>query len=462
MIANIFKIKCLIKGCFGIRASKFVFRKKLGAYLPVIMMVATLFMGLSIAVLTLSLSNLKLAKNHERSISALDIAESGINYYMWHLSHNNKDYCDGNVCQGEGPYGPYVHDYKDADGKVLGAYEITITPPILGDTVTRIRSVGLLSNSTKKRTLTAELGMPSFARFSFLTNTECWFGVNESTEGPIHSNVGIHFDGTANGVVSSSNSTYIPSSSYGGDGHTTRDGVWGNGSPKNFWVFPVPKIDFNQVSVDFINLRTKADMGGIHLASSNSRGYFLKLRADKKIDIYRVSRERSSGITTNFIETKDAPGNGILYAEDNLWIDGVWSERITIAAHTSGNSAPIIKIKDNLTYSAKDGTASIGLVAEGNIEVSEYAVTNLEIDAAMLSQTGHVWFPNVNGVIKNSINVYGSIATNLDWTWTWVSGSTVTSGYRTTHQAFDPYLSLTPPPEFPTTGTYAILNWREE
>lgn len=457
-----FNIKYLRLKIFEPLSSVSVVRNKPGAYLPVIMMVATLFMGLSIAVVTLSLSNLKIAKNHERSISALDIAESGINYYMWHLSHNNKDYCDGNECTGEGPYGPYIHEYKDDDGKVLGAYEITITPPVLGETVTRVRSVGKLLDSSKKRILTAELGMPSFARFSFLTNTECWFGANETTEGPVHSNVGIHFDGTANGVVSASNATYTPSSSYGGDNKTTRDGVWGNGGPENFWVFPVPKIDFNQVSIDFINLRTKSDMGGIHLTSSNSRGYYLKLKADKKIDIYRVSRERSSGITTNFIETKDAPSNGIIYVEDNVWVDGTWPERITVAAHNSNNSQPVIKIKDNLLYSAKDGTASIGLVAEGNIEVPEYSVTDLEIDAAMLSQTGHVWFPYANGVTKNSINVYGSIATNLDWTWTWVSGSTVTSGYRTTHQAFDPYLSLTPPPEFPTIGTYAILNWREE
>ena len=433
-----------------------------GAYLPVIMMVATLFMGLAIAVVTLSLSNIKLAKNHERAISALDIAESGINYYMWHLSHNNKDYCDGNVCEGTGPYGPFIHEYKDQSGKVLGSYEITITPPILGDNVTRIRSVGHIDNSDKKRTLTAELGMPSFARFSFLTNSECWFGNGETTEGPVHSNVGVHYDGAANGVVSSSNLSYTPSSSYGGDGHTVRDGVWGNGGPINYWVFPVPTVDFNKISVDFTNLRTKAIINGIHYDKSSSQGYYFHLRIDNKIDVYRVSRERTSGITTNFIETKNAPSNGILFAEDNVWVDGTYNNKITIVADTPGSGTPAIKIKDNLLYQAKDGNSSIGLVAEGNVEVPQYASNNLEIDAALLSQTGHVWYPYVFGAIKNNIQVYGSISTLQTWTWTWVSGSIVTSGYRTTSQTYDPYLTLNPPPEFPTTGTFAILSWREE
>ena len=246
-----------------------------------------------------------------------------------------------------------------------------------------------------------------------------------------------------------------------GDGHV-HDGVWGDGGPISYWVFPVPRVDFNRISIDFTNLRQKAVAEGIYLSRSSSRGYYLRLRSDDKIDIYRVSRERTSGITTNFIETRDAPSNGILYVEDNVWVDGTYNNQVTIAAHTPGSGAPTIKIKNNLLYQTKDGSSSIGLVAEGNIEVPEYASDNLEIDAALLSQTGHVWYPYVFGAIKNNIQVYGSISTLQTWTWTWVSGSTVTSGYRVTSQTYDPYLTLTPPPAFPTTGTYAILSWREE
>ncbi len=447
------KLKNTIKNFLTVRSR--------GAYLPAIMMASILFIAFAVAVIAIATSDLGLTNKHQKSISALDIAEAGVNYYMWHLSHDNKDYCDGETCVGEAPYGPYTHDFTDPTGKVLGTYELYITPPSLGESVTTVKSIGRVNNTSGNRTVIAELGMPSFARYAFLVGTECWFGSDETTNGPVHSNVGVHFDGTANGIVSASNETYTPATEFGGDGQV-HDGVWGNGGPTSYWVYPVPTVDFNRVSIDFTNLQQKADIGGIHLTKASSLGYYLRLRSDGKIDIYRVSRERSTGITTNFLETRNKPGNGIIYVEDNVWVDGTYNDKVTIAAHTSKSGEPYIKIKDNLLYSAKDGSASIGLVAEGDIEVPEYAANDLEIDAALLSQTGHVWYPYVSGYIKNSIEVYGGISTYLTWTWTWVSGSTVVSGYRNTTQTYDPYLTLAPPPEFPTTGSYAILSWREE
>lgn len=427
------------------------------------MIASVLFLALATAVAGFAISNLKMAKTHERDISAMEIAEAGVNYYMWHLAHNNKDYCDGNTCPaGSGPYGPYTHEYKDQSGKVIGTYDLYITPPGLGDAVTTVRSVGKLENQILDRIVIADLGMPSFSRYAFITATECWFGPNETTNGPVHSNVGIHFDGTANGIVSATSETYRPTSNFGGDGQI-HDGVWGTGGPTSYFVFPVPAVDFNRVSVDFTNLKTKSkETGGIYLADSKSRGYYLKLRTDGKIDEYRVSGERSSGITTNFIATVDGPTNGIVYVEDDVWVDGTYNGRITVAAYKPKSGTALIKVKDNLLYSAKDGTAAIGLVSQGNIEIPDYAATNLEIDAALLSQTGHVWFPNSNGPVKNSISIYGGIASNLYWTWSWVSGTRVIAGYKVTSQQYDPYLTLSPPPEYPTTGTYAILSWREE
>ena len=440
---------------------KLAYGRSRGAYLPAIMMSSILFIALAVSVISISTADLRLSSKHEKTISALDIAEAGVNYYMWHLSHDNRDYCDGQTCTGDAPYGPYTHEFSDPSGKILGTYELYLTPPALGESVTTVKSIGRVNNTTGDRTVIAELGMPSFARYAFLISTECWFGANETTNGPVHSNVGVHFDGTANGIVSASQESYTPASEFGGDGHV-HDGVWGSGGPQNYWVYPVPTVDFNRVSIDFVNLSQKSDTGGIHLAKSNSQGYYLKLRNDNKIDIYRVSRERTTGITTNFLRTENTPGNGVMYVEDNVWVDGTFNGRITIAAHTSKSGEPTIKIKDNLVYTAKDGTSSIGLVAEGNIEVPGYAASTMEIDAALLSQTGHVWFPYVSGAVKNNISVYGSISSYLTWTWTWVSGSTVLSGYRNTSQSFDPYLTLEPPPEFPTTGSYAILSWREE
>lgn len=438
-------------------------RRHKGSLLPLVLIASFLFIAFAYALVAIAMSNVNTARYHEKTISALEVAEAGVNYYMWHLSHSNTDYCDGNPCPPQPPYGPYTHDYKTEDGTVLGQYTLTITPPAPGDAIVQVKSVGKINNSSANRTVVAEVGMPSFARYAFLTATESWFGDTETTNGPVHSNIGVHYDGTANGIVSSSSKTYVPSSSFGGDGHTSHDGVWGTGGPTGFWVFPVPTVDFNHVSVDLTKLQDEAQLSGILLGSSGKLGYYLKLKLNNTIDVYRVIKESTSGITTSFIKTYNEPINGIIYVADNVWVDGTYSKPLTLAAATSSGQNAKIKIKDNLLYPAKDGSVKIGLIAKGNIEVPRYAPSTLEIDAALLSQNGHVWFPYVNGAVKNSITIYGSVSSFDYWTWSWVNGSgQVISGYQNTTQTYDPYLTLGPPPQFPTTGSFTILAWKEE
>jgi len=424
-------------------------------------MISTIFLAFVGALMGIALSNVKRATHHEKLVSELNIAEAGINYYLWHLSHNKEDYCDGATCPQNPPYGPYHHDYTNASGEIIGSFDLTITPPDQGDSTVEIKSVGKMLNSKSERTIIAEIGVPSFAKYAFLSNTESWFGDNESTAGPVHSNVGIHFDGIANGLVTASSKKYTPTSTFGGDG-SEYDGVWGEGGPKGYWVFPVPAVDFNKISADLAAIKTEANTGGVFLDNSKSSGYHIILKEDGSFDLYLVSKERSSGITTEFVRNYPKPAKGVVYVNDNVWVSGTYSGKITIAAEKSSGQSAKIKIHDNLLYKAKDGSAAIGLVSQGNIEVPSYATGTLEIDAALLSATGHVWFPYADNAVKDTITVYGAIATFDYWTWTWVSGTTTLAGYAHTNQTYDPFLTLSPPPQFPTTGTYAILNWKEE
>lgn len=437
-------------------------RYRKGSYLPIILIASVLFLAFASALIGLAMANIKRSANQEKAVSNLNIAEAGVNYYMWHLSHDDKDYCDGSACTGVSPYGPYIHDYKNSQGEIIGTYSLYIKPPAQGEASVQVRSIGKALNSKSESIVVADIGMPSFARYSFVSNTECWFGENETTNGPVHSNVGVHFDGTSNGIVSASLKTYKPASSFGGDGQY-HDGVWGKGGPKGFWVYPVPAVDFDKVSVDLNNLKIEAQKGGIYLDSSKSLGYYLKLN-NNSIEVYKVTRERSSGISATLLSIKSAPQNGVIFVNDNVWIDGTYNGKLTVAASLSqGNQSARISIKDNLLYAAKDGSANIGLISEGDITVPEYAAANLEIDGALLAQNGHVWFPNVAGVVKNSISIYGSIASNLTWTWSYAdSTGRIVSGYQTTAQTYDPYLTLSPPPQFPTTGSFVLLSWRQE
>lgn len=56
-----------------------------GAYSPIIMIASVLFLGLATAIAGFALSSFRDAKSHEKTVSALDVAEAGVNYYIWHL-----------------------------------------------------------------------------------------------------------------------------------------------------------------------------------------------------------------------------------------------------------------------------------------------------------------------------------------------------------------------------------------
>ena len=399
----------------------------------------------------------------ERSERALEVAEAGINYYLWHLAHNSTDYQDGNT-GGTGPtYGPYTHNYYDNDGNLIGDYELSITPPANGSTITTVQSIGEVPGYPATRTILAQLGQPSFSNYIFLSNTELNFSPTSTTTGPVFSNSGIQFNGTNNGPVTSARATYV--SAYDGNTH---NGVWGTGGPTSQWSYPVPSIDFTQVTVNLSNLQTLGQAsGGVYLNGSGALGWYLNLRSDGTIDIYKVTSETSSGLTKTFVRNQAAPTNGILFSTETLWISGTnWPGRITIAAaKLPDNSATrkSINIVDNLTYAAKDGSDVIGLVAQADIFVPRYVPNTLEADAAVLAQYGSVGYDTTNGGLKTSFTLYGGIAQNQNnYGFKTTGCGSYCTGFPTTAYNFDSHLIYAPPPQFPTTGNYSILNWREQ
>jgi len=478
----------------------FVFRSQnQGGALIFLIVITALF---SVLMLPL-LDNVVLRFNFLRIVidreQALQIAEAGINYYQWRLVHFPGDYQDGT-----GQPGPYVHDFIDTDTQqITGQFSLNIIPPPVGSTVVTIQSTGWTVRSpTAKRTITVQFGVPSLAKYSFLSNTPIWIGDKESVTGQFMSNNGIRFDGTGNAAIQSTKSAYdpeIPGSGYycpswqGSPCPAWKDGIWCNPDPpahpevKNFWQFPVPNVDYSSLTSDLATMKTSAEEAGIYLPPSNKQGYSLVFDNDGTVTIYRVDTLRSnpkgydlSCSCWNYRYTDynnrtvlsgynryPLPVNGIIYAEDNVWVEGTVRGRVTVAAAIlpySFSTAPSIYIPRNIVYSAKDGSNSLGLIAQRSVVVTYYAADNLEINAAMIAQNGSAQFFYWKNNIKNSITVYGSIMTNTPWTWTWVNSSgTVVSGYRYTYSNYDPDLLYAPPPSFPlSTSGYQQLNWRSD
>lgn len=421
-----------------------------GFTIPAVLSIMIAVGILGTAVLMVIMNNFFVVGNNVKSQQAFNIAEAGINYYLWHLSHNSTDYQDGTggpstPVAGLG-YGPYVHNYVDDNAKTTGTYTLYVNPQGTGSTIVTIRAIGKVTGSKITRTVQAQIGATSFANFAVASDTALWFGSTETADGPVFSNQGVRMDGKNTSTVSSANSTYVPSSQLGGNGSTSHPGVWCDTSvttpincntrSKADWLFPTAAIDFNQVSGSLCTIKKvafAADPSTASLATQStacsqtpvtrtasylpqrsssantSRGYLIQLNTNNTYDIYNVNNENDTktsytdALNTQAVATGIAvPSSGVIFAEDNVWVrtNPTFHGRVTIAAgRLATNNVADIHVADDLLYSTKNGQDAIGLVAENDIDIAPYAAPatgnfTLEVDAASLAQTGSVQYPS--------------------------------------------------------------------
>jgi hypothetical protein len=187
------------------------------------------------------------------------------------------------------------------------------------------------------------------------------------------------------------------------------------------------------------------------------------------------------------------PASGVIFAEDNVWVrtNPTYAGRVTIGSGrlASATATTEIGIVDDLLYTTKNGTTSIGLVSEGNINISPYAAPTtgaftLEINGALLAQTGRVLYPGeykTNSAVcsrgwvnpNQNLYFYGSVSVRTTWTWSWYQGGSscgdavndgtgqYISGFLYNTTEYDENLMYNAPPNFPLTSTHSILSWRE-
>jgi Tfp pilus assembly protein PilX len=409
---------------------KFVPKLNEDGFSMVLVLTFILIAGIiSVATVNAIINNLSLASNNNQSQQAFNVAEAGINYYLWHLNVNPNDYKDGqstpstpNPTLG---YGPYVHNYIDSSGNTIGTYTLWISPTGGGSTVVTVRSIGQINGSSVTRTVDAKLGVPSFASYAVASDTALWFGSTESADGPVQSNQGIEMDGPNDAEISSTNATYVPpdglhSTNYpNGESHP---GVWCdisvvtpancNTRDKSQWVSPVPSIDFNQVTTSLCTMkktafgdnsatsslanlsnacsqvpatRTNAYIPETSSSSSATKGYLIILNNNQTYDLYKVNSENdtlspyTSALNKTLIATQiSLPPSGVIFVEDNVWVlsavGSSFDGRVTIASgRLATDSNTSIVIAGPIIYSNKNGTDALGLVAYDSVFIAPYA-----------------------------------------------------------------------------------------
>lgn len=460
-----------------------------GSVTPLILIIATSFIMIIYGLLFVLGIQMESANRQTASEKALSIAEAGVNYYRWHLAHDPEDFKDGTTNNG-----PYVHEYKDPQGTTIGSYSLTITPPQNGSTIVTIESTGWTGEYPHvKRTIKAQYGIPSLAEFSFVSNASAWYGAGSIVNGKVHSNNGIRMDGTNTSTVSSAQDTYQCGTETGCLPPTSKPGVWGSGGDSSLWQYPVPIIDFDSIAVDFDSMRTAAQNSGLYLDNSNASGYHLIFSSDGTVTVKKIlsttnirgysvpgqglgqfgqggCRDTNQQISSEtFVGTYNVSDVPIIFAEDDLWVEGTVKGRITVAAVrfpiTSSNA--VIWIPNNITYTAYDGSDILGLVAQNNIYFAKDIPDYFQVDAILIAQKGnimrHDYYEGCGGTtnaVRQRLTINGSLISYYKSYWNF--GSAPDSGFRERVINFDYNSLYNPPPYFPTSGEYEFISWSEE
>jgi hypothetical protein len=440
-----------------------------------------------------SVTSLKVVQQTLHREVAFHIAEAGIDYYRWHLAHDPEDFEDGT-----GGPGPYVHDFEDKNGTVIGSFSLEITPPEPGSTLVVIESTGTaLANPGVTRTIRSQLAIPSLAKYSVVANADIRFGGGTEVFGPIHSNGGIRFDGFAHNIVSSAKETYEDD-----DGDACTFDSWGvhtclspsdpaptlepPARPDVFAAgrdYPIPQVDFDGFTTDFADMKDAAIANGHYYGPSGRQGYQITLNTDDTYTIEEVRRVYNSPHSwcyssqanwgtwsvrrTRNSSTHSFPSDGVIFVEDDLWVRGqIDGARLMIGAAEfpdNPSDRKSITVNEDLLYTNYDGTDTIGLMAQLNINAGLYSEDDLRVDAAMVAQHGRIgrfyyssWCGSYHD--RDTYTSYGMIGTNQRYGFAYTDNT----GYDIRNLIYDGNLLYSPPPSFPLTSeTYAILSWEE-
>ncbi|MEK7552381.1 MAG: hypothetical protein AAB534_03115 [Patescibacteria group bacterium] len=477
-------------------------------------------------------ANIKLAKRSILREKSIQIAEAGVDYYRWHLAHDPQDFTDGT-----GNPGPYIHDFNDKNGVKIGTFSLSITPPLSGSTIVTIESTGtVVEDLSIQRTIRTRLAIPSLAKYAFVSNSDMRFGAGTEIFGQIHSNGGIRFDGLSHNIISSARSDYDDPDHAGGNEfgvHTHVNAPPGTGINDTFRPneappttpvpyrpdvfeagrqFPVPAVDFVGLTTDLAQIKASAQSSGRYFAASGGLGYRIVFNpvsnGTDTFSIYRINTLRNppggctkpaapappatdtqigwgtwsigtTGGSTTLIGTYQIPSNGLIFVEDHAWVSGtINGDRVTVASGRFPDVAATrtsITMTDSLNYTNTNGTDVIALIAQNNINIGLYSADSLDIDAALIAQSGRVgrYYYNTScssSYHRQQINLYGMIATSQRYGFTytgsnWNCGGTIGnigSGYCTRNIVYDANLLFGPPPSFPlTSDQYSTISWEE-
>ena len=423
--------------------------------------------------------------------------------------------CDGEPC--------YEHDYYNPQGELTGKFILEIRAKkicgkILGVYVNSYGSTEKYPDL--KRKVEVKYASTSIAEFGSIIDEAVWRAEEEATSGKFHTNKGIRMDAANNSLVTSAVSEWECDSSFAchsgscPDGCVDKgsncqcDGVCGAGSPKDLWRFPAPPFDFTAITQDLDGIKTLAqnmtEGKGYYPPSvdlnPNGKGYHIIFNGDGTFNIKIVTgvngiwpaydlKEKDWITSFEEIQSEDflvqnvqLPCDcGLIYVEDNLWVEGVIEGKITVASANLINPSinPSIFIVGDLEYTNLDGSDSLAMIAEENILITldcDQGSTNpdeIVLRGVFVAQNGYFgrrgywdWAGSEDKRIRDELINYGTIVSHIRGEVTYLSCQgmeCIFSGFREWNCYFDQNLSRDPPPLLPyVSEELELISWEEK
>lgn len=461
-----------------------------GTLLILVLVFGGIFLSIIAAFIGSVVTQGKLVTFKYEQARATEIAEAGINYYKWRLAHYPDDVTDGT-----GLPGPYVHVYTDPVDGPIGEFSLSIASSTYCGSIASIEvtSTGhTYEDPLAKSTISARYARPTVAEYSFITDESVWYGDDRVITGPVHSNQGIRMDGYHNSYIGSGQASWTCTSSFGCSPSQTVNGVFtttANATPGLF-TFPISPVDFNGLTLDLADMKTKAQAAGIYYGPSTGYGYRVIFNGDGTVTIRRVnstssywaystaegwhSDERNVIGSTSFVATRtidsDCP---LLYLEDKVWLEGSITQKVALAAaNLSSGSQTNIVINDDVEY-VTGTNAGLLAIAEDDVDVGLVVPYDMQADGIFIAQNGRFGRNHYDTaylvssldpyVIRGTLTRVGSVVSNGRVGTQWTSGGVTVSGFQNRVTSFDINQVDDPPPLTPeTSDVFRLTDWRQE
>ncbi len=159
-----------------------ILKNKKGSVMPLVLIVLTISVIFGFTSLSMMDSQSKFNTADDSGKKAIEYAEAGYNYYLWHLNDNVNFYSTTESEDMQGVDIPFMD----------GFYRLEVTKPSDTDRFITIKSTGWAKGRPEtKRTIEAKIRKKQFVHYVYVSDNdgkEIWWTSGDESHGPYHTN----------------------------------------------------------------------------------------------------------------------------------------------------------------------------------------------------------------------------------------------------------------------------------